>query len=98
MPRCSKCRDDGFYYTVPEGMNPFLLGADGCARVAIRVECNCYSRTDDVVTDAELIELFGTEEGEELGNEAIAVCEGEWRRDVPGKWRFWRDPTIATDA
>lgn len=39
--RCPKCRDDGFYYTVPEGMNPFLLGAEGVARVASRVECSC---------------------------------------------------------
>lgn len=54
--------------------------------------------TDDVMTDAELREFFDTDRDEELGDEPIEVCEGEWRRDVPGKWRFWRDPTIATDA
>ena len=54
--------------------------------------------TDDVLTDAELRELFDTDRDEELGDEHIEVCEGEWRRDVPGKWRFWRDPSVATDA
>lgn len=47
MP-CPKCRDDGFYYTVPDGVNPFLLGAEGVARVATRVKCNCGAYCQDI--------------------------------------------------
>lgn len=49
-------------------------------------------RTDDVATDADLRILYEYDPEEELGDDPIEVCAGEWRRDEPGKWRFWSHP------
>lgn len=56
-------------------------------------------RTDDVVSNAELIDILGTEDDEDpLGDDkVIAVCAGEWRRENDARWRFWRDPTWQDD-
>lgn len=39
--KCPRCRDDGFYFRLPNGMNPFLMGAIRAAEASIRVECWC---------------------------------------------------------
>jgi hypothetical protein len=40
-PACSRCLDDGFYFMLPNGGNPFLMGAIRIGQSAVRVECNC---------------------------------------------------------
>lgn len=53
--------------------------------------------TDDVVTEAELFkDVFGCTDGDECpwhdGTKSVgvvAVCDGEWRKEKDGRWRFW---------
>ena len=47
-------------------------------------------RTDDVLTLAEIVELFDFDEDEVPPT--VEVCDGEWRREPRStRWRFWID-------
>jgi hypothetical protein len=54
------------------------------------------TRTNDVLTSEQLMDLFG---GPDMSPDlapgiAIQVCDGEWRREGP-LWRFWQAPDMA---
>ena len=50
-------------------------------------------RTDDIATPAELAELFGCGPGEphRPAKDIIPVCDGEWRKEADGNYRFWEE-------
>lgn len=37
--KCWRCRGDGYYFRVPNGCNPFLMGAIVAANSSRRVDC-----------------------------------------------------------
>lgn len=51
-------------------------------------------RTDDIATAEELLEIFDGGHDEEtvtiLNSGKVDVCDGEWRREDDGRWRFWK--------
>lgn len=50
--------------------------------------------TDDLATSEELLEIFDGGHDPEtegiLASGKVAVCDGEWRREPDGRWRFWK--------
>ena len=58
-------------------------------------------RTDDLATSEELLEIFdgGHDPDTEdiLTSGRVPVCDGEWRREPDGRWRFWRHRDSADD-
>lgn len=40
-PVCIKCRDDGFYFRVPSGRNPFAASIEVTVRNMRKVVCDC---------------------------------------------------------
>ena len=51
-------------------------------------------RTDDLATSEELLEIFDGGHDPEtetiMTSGRVAVCDGEWRREPDGRWRFWK--------
>lgn len=37
--KCWRCRGDGYFYRLPDGLNPFYMGAIRAAEASYRVEC-----------------------------------------------------------
>lgn len=63
-----------------------------------RAERHVVVPTDDVVGgDIELMtDVFGLdleidEPIPDIEMGLVAVCDGEWRREPDGQWRFWRE-------
>lgn len=57
--------------------------------------------TEDVVSETTLFrDVFGCESDDCLWHDRtraygrIEVCEGEWRREPDGQWRFWTSEGI----
>jgi hypothetical protein len=40
-PGCEMCRDQGFYFRIPSGMNPFAASIEVTARNMRRIVCHC---------------------------------------------------------
>lgn len=41
-PTCEQCKDQGFYYRIPRGMNPFAASIEVTAHNMKRFTCDCF--------------------------------------------------------
>jgi hypothetical protein len=42
-PQCDQCKDVGYYYRLPQGMNPFAASIEVTARNMRRIQCDCFA-------------------------------------------------------
>lgn len=43
-PKCELCKDQGFYFRLPHGMNPFAASIEVTAREMRRIKCDCVDQ------------------------------------------------------